>query len=596
VRPRYLLLIPFGAEPVEQGERLGRRTGLRVAWTAPRLAVLVNDSCGCLEVPDFGVVVGTLFHRHGPARAIPALSTGAIGAIARGGLTHLLRAFWGGYVAASCQGDAVEVMRDPSGALPCYRGTSADGTLLASDVDLLLAAGAEVPGIDWDGLMRMLWSSGLPTRATALAGVSTVLPGTSVTPGTREDRATLRWSPWDHVVPDRLAEEERSARLRRIVQHCVTGWASSWSRPLVSLSGGLDSSIVAACLADAGSDARCVTLYTDDPAGDERHYAQALCKGLGLPLAESRYALDAEDLAKPLGLHLPRPAGRAQNHAYERAHIAVAALEGADVFFTGNGGDNVFGYSQSAAALVDRLRHEGLGSGTLGTLRDVCAQTGAGPWRVLRAAFRIARQPVTYRWKPNVALLAPDLVAAARADTLDHVWLDAPADALPGKAGHVAGLARAQLNIEPDRSLVAPVVNPLLSQPILETCLAIPSWAWRSGGRDRAAARDAFAARLPPSIAGRRSKGTPDPFLGEIVRRNRGALRDRLLGGALAARGLLDRVAIEQLLSADRRTTGEENMRLLELANVEGWLNVWESRLAARRHPPAASCAAPPSG
>ncbi|MCW4460837.1 asparagine synthase-related protein [Sphingomonas sp. BT-65] len=596
MRPRYLLLISGGDNLAGWAQRVESATGLRLAWSEERLALLVNGSCGCLEIPGFGAVVGALFHRHGPARAVSALRASDHGAFAQRGMDHLLGAWWGGYVAVQRRGDTVEIMRDPSGALPCYRGESADGLLLASDLDLLLAGGAIVPGIDWNALARLLWSGGLPTRETALAGVTALLPGAAVALTGAGERVAMRWSPWDHAEPDGLPEEERAVRLRRVVQQCVAGWASLSQRPLVSLSGGLDSSIVAACLAEAGSDVRCATMYTADPAGDERSYARALCAHLGLPLAECPYDLDAVDIARAQGLHLPRPAGRAQNQAYERAHMAVAERESADVFFTGNGGDNVFGYSQSAAALADRVLHEGLGVGAFRTFRDICAQTGAGPMRVLGAALRVARRPAAYRWKPKLALLHPDLVEAAGRSDLSHPWLDAPERALPGKAAHIAGLVRVQLTIEPDRSLRAPVVNPLLAQPVMEACLAIPSWEWRAGGRDRAAARTAFAGLLPSAIVERRSKGTPDPFLGVIVRHNRGALRERLLDGALAGRGLLDRAALEQALAPDRQTTGEEHMRLLELANIEAWVRAWTSRPVGQGRPvQPGPCAARPS-
>lgn len=596
MRPRYLMLISGSGELAARARNIAVATGLRLAWAEERLALLVNGSCGCLEIPGFGAVVGTLFHRHGPARAVSALRANALGAFAQRGMGHLLDAWWGGYVAVQRRGDTVEILRDPSGALPCYRGAGTDGPMLASDLDLLLAGGAVVPGIDWNALARILWSSGLPTRETALAGVTALLSGTAVALTDDGEKVAARWSPWDHAEPDGLPEEERAARLRRVVQQCAAGWASLWQRPLVSLSGGLDSSIVAACLAEFCSDVRCATMYTDDPAGDERGYARALCAHLGLPLAECPYDLDAVDIAQAQGLHLPRPAGRAQNQAYERAHIAVAEREGTDAFFTGNGGDNVFGYSQSAAALADRVLHEGPGVGALRTFRDICAQTGAGPMRVLGAALRIARRPAAYRWKPKLALLHPDLVEAASRDELSHPWLEAPERALPGKAAHIAGLVRVQLTLEPDRSLLAPVVNPLLAQPVMEACLAIPSWEWRAGGRDRAAARKAFAGLLPPAIVERRSKGTPDPFLGAIVRRNRNAIRERLLDGALAGRGLLDRAALEQALSPDRQTTGEEHMRLLELANVEAWVRAWTSHPVGQGRPvQPGPCAARPS-
>ncbi|PTS90575.1 hypothetical protein DBR17_01245 [Sphingomonas sp. HMWF008] len=369
-------------------------------------------------------------------------------------------------------------------------------------------------------------------------------------------------------------------RLRRAIEQSVAAWTSRYRHPLLSVSGGLDSSIVAACLARSmreqfGKAASCITLYTDDPAGDEHDYARQLCAHFDLPLAECRYTLDAVDLDRALGAHLPRPAGRVEAQPYEAAHRAIAAQVGADAFFTGNGGDNVFGYSQSAAALADRALHEGPGAGAFATLRDICRQTGAGPLRVTRAAMRIARAAPGYRWRASPALLHPELIGSLQELAFAHPWLEAPPGALPGKAAHIAGLLRAQVTLEPDRSRIAPVVHPLLSQPVIETGLSIPSWQWRTGGRDRAVARDAFADRLPQPILNRKGKGTPDPFCGEIVARKRGALRGRLMDGQRPAHRLLDQDVIEETLQPERPTTGEENVRLLELANVEAWLSCW---------------------
>ncbi|MFS2108752.1 asparagine synthase-related protein [Sphingomonas sp. Sphisp140] len=579
MRPRYLVLLSAGADLAEAAERIAGRTGLRLARSAPRFAVLVSDACRCLEVDPQGVVIGTLFHRHGPARVIETLGEAERSALAQEGHDALLRSFWGGYVAVRARGDELQILRDPSGALPCYRGVAGDLAMLASDVELLEMAGCAPGGVAWDRLGRILYSCGLPIVETALGGITTLLPGTGVALRGRSERSLPGWSPWDFVAP--CAGEESFAtaeRLRRVVEQCVAAWASLYRHPLVSLSGGLDSSIVTASLARSGSSATCITMFTDDVAGDERGFAQAVSSSLALPLVERRYDLDAVDLGHALGAHLPRPLGRAEAQPYEKAHRETAAAIGADAFFTGNGGDNVFGFSQSAAALADRALHEGPGAGAFATLRDICRQTGAGPLRVTRAAVAIARRPAAYPWKPSPAFLHPDLIASLRGLELSHPWLEAPPWALPGKAAHIAGIARAHPTLESDRSRFAPVINPLLSQPVIEACLAIPSWQWREGGRDRSMARAAFADRLPPVIVERRVKGSPDPFCGEIIRRRGKELRERLMNGLLARHRILDTRAIEEALRPDRLTAGEENARLLELINVEAWATAWSSR------------------
>ncbi len=63
-------------------------------------------------------------------------------------------------------------------------------------------------------------------------------------------------------------------------------------------------------------------------------------------------------------------------------------------------------------------------------------------------------------------------------------------------------------------------VSPLLSQPILELCLRIPSWYQVHGHRDRALARDAFRDDLDPRIAGRTSKGGGEMLALSILERN----------------------------------------------------------------------------
>jgi asparagine synthase (glutamine-hydrolysing) len=576
--PRYLVLVAADAELPGQAAQLAARTGLIVARAAPPFAVLVNQACRCLAVDVDAVVVGTVFPRHGPPRALAAFDDSARTALASGGNAALLAAYWGGYLAVRTRAGAVEVLRDPSAALPCYRAQAKGVATFASDLALLSDAGATLGGVAWEALGQLLHGCGLPTTATALAGVTTLLPGAAIALEDRVERPLPGWSPWDFVAP-RTGEETATTaeRLRRTVEQCVAGWASLYRRPLVSLSGGLDSSIVAACLARSGSDTTCMTLFTDDPAGDERSFARDVCTHLDLPLVEARYTLDAVDLGHALGAHLPRPLGRAEAQPYETAHREAAARIGADAFFTGNGGDNVFGFSQSAAALADRALHEGPGAGTFATLRDICRQTGAGPLRVVRAAVEIARRPPGYTWKPSPAFLDPDLVAALADVPLSHPWLEAPPWALPGKAAHIAGLVRAQPTLESDRGRTIPLVNPLLSQPIMEACLAIPSWHWRDNGHDRAVARTAFAERLPPSIVARRVKGTPDPFCGEIVRRKRDELRARLMDGQLARHRILDPGAIEEALRPGRPSGGEQNARLLELVNAEAWATAWSS-------------------
>ena len=72
MRPRYLLLVSQGEDLAARAARIATATGLRVCHRTPRIAVLANEDCCCLAIDVDHLVVGTLFHRHGPPRAIAA--------------------------------------------------------------------------------------------------------------------------------------------------------------------------------------------------------------------------------------------------------------------------------------------------------------------------------------------------------------------------------------------------------------------------------------------------------------------------------------------------------------------------------------------
>ena len=574
--PRYILLIGNdGQARAKLVESLCARTGLFVGCANRLMVALVNPACRCIGLGEAGCILGSLFHRHGPAQQVTGLQTSESEQIAVSDGGALINTFWGGYVAAISRPAAVKVLRDPSGTFPCYYATSGELVLFASDADLLAIAGIPIH-LDLDEVGRQLFRAFVPSPATALRQIRELLPGFAIRVPLTVDRQEPCWSPWDYVGSVDQTSDHSAERLSRVVRHCVSSWASSNGRLLLSVSGGLDSSIIAACLAKA--DTGCLTMFTDDPAGDERSFCRILCKHLGLPLIERPYRLEDIDIAEPLAAHLPRPRDRTQANAYERVHLEVASEVGASAFVTGNGGDHVLGYSQSAAPIADRYLAEGLTQGVLQSVRDVCLQTGCSIFDAVAHAWRLVRASPAHRVAPNPLFLDSSFVASLGPTEMHHPWLDAPPGALPGKAAHISTILRVQPNLEASRGAVLPVLSPLVSQPVVECCLAVPSWVWRAGGQDRALARRAFASDLPPAILDRRVKGTPSRFAARLLDHFRGDIRQRVLEGRLAASRIIDRVAVEKTLNGERPVSDLERVRILEIVNAEAWLDHWASR------------------
>lgn len=578
---RYLLLAKRDAFAPEMLGQIAERTGFRLAYSDGHIAAFVNQACLCLPLGHEGFIIGTLFHRHGAAQALSAIPPDDCASAVRSCGQSLLRSFWGGYVALVAGPASLKILRDPSGALPCFFARARGLTLIASDATLLVQSGLLDVAIDFDELGRHLYRAGILVPQTVLAPIRELMPGFSLDIFSEAADQEMCWSPWDHVADLAHAPGELAEQLHRIVQHSIAACVSGHKRLLLSVSGGLDSSIVAASLAKAGTDALCLTMFTDDAAGDERIYARALCEQLKLPLLECRYALGDIDIDVPLAVHMPRPRDRAQAIAYERTHRAVAAETGADAFVTGNGGDSVFAYSQSAAPIADRFLHQGLRPDLVATLLDVCRQTGCSIHDAVASAWRLANGSPAYVSQPNRLFLHADVIAQLDGEDLTHPWLEAPRDALPGKAAHIAWILRIQHSLEASRDLDMPVINPLMAQPIVEACLGIQSWHWRAGGRDRAVARHAFSHDLPPLIVNRRVKGSPSGFASRLLDHFRGAIRERLLNGRLARNRIIAVDQVEQALSGVRPIGDLERVRILELVNIEAWIQHWANHREA---------------
>jgi asparagine synthase (glutamine-hydrolysing) len=312
-----------------------------------------------------------------------------------------------------------------------------------------------------------------------------------------------------------------------------------------------------------------------------------LTEHLAIDLIEANYALDDIDLTTSCVAHLPFPSGRTQSLAYNHVVSRTIKQISADAFFTGNGGDNLFFLSQSSRAIVDRFRAEGLSRRLLETVKDVSALTGCSAIAALRQAVGIgACRSARYRWRPDRRFLSRQTLENAAAVPLDHPWLNAPDKALPGKAAHIAMLLRVQNHLDgSDRLSNPPVVHPLMSQPIMEACLQIPSWQCCAGGRDRSVARSAFKHRLPEQIIRRRTKGGPDGFAAQILKTLLPEIKGRLLDGQLASHKIIDRAAIEHALTPSALARDAAFVPLLLLLDAEAWVGHWQGRTPHRLLP-----------
>jgi asparagine synthase (glutamine-hydrolysing) len=594
---RYLALVWNDAQPQANvtaaalGEKLAAsgwhcavsREGLRVFHVGARAG-----SSGVHALADHsGAVMGRLFS--GSAAAPALLGEGESAAIVATGGRHLVENYWGRYVAFvhDAASGATQVLRDPSAGMPCLNTGFEGVELFFPLLEDVLALGVTPFNLHWPYLAGHLCFQIMEIRASALKEVSRVLPGECVQVHQGVKSYAFYWNPLEisrtGVIED---PTEAAAALRRVVRECVHAWASGHSHILHTLSGGLDSSIVMACLNEAPGerDITCVNYYSPGSNSDERGFAQLVARQAGRELIERERDLSIrfETL-----LQAPRSAYPVNCRYYlenSEWEARLARERQASAIFCGEGGDQIFYQSRARFAAGDYLCRKGLlrgvGSGLFRVALDCARLDRISMSAVLRDAFAQAIAGRRWNIRDDLGLFKQLIPSATTATVkgdgqLAHPLFSHPDRTTPsGKLWHAYQLAFPAMDFHDPLGCIqdAERIAPLSSQPVLELCLRIPADVLTAGGWDRAIARRAFRHELPRDIVLRRVKGGLDEYQKNVLLRNMPFTRELLLDGRLVRENLIDRVRLEQALSDSPSRIGADTMELFDCVNLEAWV------------------------
>ena len=538
-----------------------------------------------------GVVLGTLFERsEGVSRRIGAsIGEAESAAIVASGGRRLVERYWGRYVAILNEpaSRTTWVLRDPTGALPCFVLSSQDVDIYASHMEEGARLASEPFTINWTFVAGVLCQSRLQSRATGLNEVSQVLGGECVVRRPEGSSRAFYWNSLELSHSTAAVEDpaEAARLLRHVTRECVQAWASCFESIVHLLSGGLDSSIVLACLKDAPERPRitCLNFHSPGSNTDERDYARLAAEGMPCEIVERPRdsTLSLEPLAR-----IPRSCIPMDYFFYldgGRAERQVAGEHRASAVFSGVGGDQLFYQARARLAAEDYVRSHGVGRALFTVALDAARVDRMSVWTVLFGALRDGL--LQRRWMQQQEMGARrTLIREAviddirREPSLVHPWFHSPPRVPNGKLWHAFQLLFPMDFYHPLAPDDGPEpVAPLFSQPLLELVMRIPTWLHALGGWDRAIARRAFQQDVPRQIITRRAKGGQEEHAKALLARNGSVVRDLLLDGALVKERILDAERVRDVLSGRPTRTATGNAELFACVSVEAWLRQWRA-------------------
>lgn len=549
-----------------------RTMGMEDRAHVGRATLFTSRETPTISLPGGAVVIGDLYYRDGTA-----VTNGAnLPAFPRQKQMqeYILANCWGEYLLLQTNddtNDGTSILRDPSGGIPCGYVSTNGLQFITSDISIAVRLGLYRELIDWGFVAQCLISPHLKVSRTGLTNVRELLPGCSLIFQNDTSITKVEWSPWDYVAKRRRHNDlaEAAKEVLSSVMSVVRAMADTDQTLLLELSGGLDSSIVAACLRGTQARVACCTMVPPLPGADERQYANQMAAYLGIELHHGELSFEQASIDFSLPQHSLRPAVWALGKAVSDVMDASGDHHHVSSFFSGSGGDTVFCYLKTAAPAADAFKERGLAAG-LHAIRDLSELHQCTLLKASRLTIRklLCAPKPTCRADYSLTSLKEGVLAPEQ-----HPWFVTPTGAFPGDRERIFDLAGNQLfrDSTPRRG-DRRVRMPLLSQPVMEACLKAPTWMWILDGRNRAVARAAFSDLLPNDILHRRSKGTFMNYTAAVYRRSKNSIRRFLLDGHLQSRGLLDSNALNRHFDSDLPPRDRSYMRIFSLCMIENWV------------------------
>jgi asparagine synthase (glutamine-hydrolysing) len=509
----------------------------------------------------------------------------------------LVRNAWGNYVAFICDPlkGAVRVLKDPCGSLPCFSTTVSGITAVFSSIADCMLLGATRFTVNRHFIERRLYGGDMTHQWNALNEVTQIRRGecAEFTPWQEPalvGRRTL-WTPFEFAQARDLLDnpEIAAAELRNTLRSCTATLAAGHDAALMRISGGLDSSIVLACLHAAPRRPRLLayTQYAAESALDPRRWARMAVAPAGCEHVEME--TNAAGVRLPAILEMAPTAEPVNTlmHLVTAAHEqGLIARHGATATFTGDGGDCVFGSFCIGEAAAAYLRRHGPRPAVLRLAAESALVLRQTTWHALNRALRTwltGRSLMSIDALNTEArrLLTADVVRECAAHPAVHPWL-AEVRHAPWEALSKLGMLMASPDLyaaQADPSAAGPeILAPIYAQPMIELALRIPADVLFAGGQDRGLARRAFRGQVAQPILNRVWKDRAGNFHDEIIDRHREWLREIFLDGVLVSEGLLDRAALERALARDLVKTDVFPGELLRHLDTEIWARQWTAR------------------
>jgi asparagine synthase (glutamine-hydrolysing) len=505
--------------------------------------------------------------------------------------------------------------RDRLGIKPLYWTRAGDLLLFGSEIKALLASGLTRAEADTSLIPELLGTRYISGPQTLFRGIHKLMPGHRLVFANGEIAIRQYWDLPDKEEPGRPGRDI-AAEFRERLTECVRGHLMSDVPLGMFLSGGIDSSAIAALMAPMlDRPLKTFSVAFSDRAFNELEYARAVSRALHAEAHE--VVIDDRDFfgALPsLIWHEDEPI--AHPSSVPLYFVSALARTSATVVLTGEGSDELLaGYGKyprvswnwRAGGIYERVAP-----------KSVRASIAAGlvprlPARVARYARRsflaMERTPESMVFDnfasiplgDQQTLLSSELrqqaaAAGAYGASTSYFLQPGSGSTLLDRLLYAdIKTYLVELLMKQDQMSMAASIEsrvPFLDHTLVEFAWQLPD-SWKlSGWTTKRVLRESMKGLLPDPILDRPKMGFPVPFASWTRGAWNGPARDVLLDRRSRERGILDPAAVERLLDAHAAGRTDGGDRIWSLLNLELWHRTFVDGAGVQVLPPSACASA----
>ena len=550
------------------------------APTPQNVFVLSNNS---------GIILGRLYHKIDSFDVSPATDSALIKDTAKilGSCgDYLTERYWGSYVTIIPTLDkGLLVGRDCSGLQLCYT-TWLSGVFCAfSNLDALPFLNDIRKEINLGYLTKLAVHAQSPFIETGLKHVQQIAAGqyAQISLQTSKILKLRSWKPENFT--ECLIEDYDTAKeaLYNTVLSSIAAQSRDYENLGLMLSGGLDSSILLACLRKMHNAEEIHATHLDSQENDlsEAQYAKAMAEAYGIELEIEKITAGANtnyigNITPPWPIPVDRDQLKDTDENVAAMNKEKQFIEARNIqaFFKGQGGDQIFFKRPELAPLLDYKKKHVVDSKYYEILMNTARLTQMSVWKLLKIARKNDVSAIPAQRIKNI-FLAKTFLEAEHPESIfvDHPWFEGENDFSFGK--HNQLMQYTFFNHYAQRYTPStpqtPNFTPFICQPLMETMLRIPTYFLLANGRNRGLAREAFKAELVPKVYNREHKGYATKVFFNGLIENLTAIKEFLYDGILLSEGFLDKAALDANLNEDSIKTKLIGGDIMNSLKYEKW-------------------------